>query len=50
MFCTDGANEGSLNLVVEKIVEHLQCVWISGNPNDLSIMVAKCIDFKTPQS
>ena len=49
MFCTDGANVGSLKLVVERIVEHLQCVWISGNPNDLNIMVAKWIDFETPQ-
>ena len=41
MFCTYGANVGSLKLVVERIVEHLQCVWISGSPNYLSIMVAK---------
>ena len=41
MLCTDGANVGSLKLVVERIVEHLQYGWGSGNPNNLNIMVAK---------
>ena len=41
MFCTDGANVGPLKLEVKRIVEHLQCVWISENPNNLDIMVAK---------
>ena len=49
MFCTDGANVGSLKLVVEIIVEHLECVLISGNPNNLNIVVAKWIDFETPK-
>ena len=50
MFCTDGANVDSWKLVVvvERIVEHLQCVWISGSPNYLNIMVAKWIDLETP--
>ena len=49
MFFNDGANVGSLKLVVERILEHLQCVWISGNPNNLNIVVAKWIDFETPK-
>ena len=49
MLCTDGANVGSLKLVVERIVEHLQCGWGSGNPNNLNIIVAKWIDCETPQ-
>ena len=40
MFCPDGANVGSWKLVVERIVEHLQCVLISGSPNYLNIMGA----------
>ena len=48
MFCPDGANVGSWKLVIERIVEHLQCVWISGSPNYLNIMVAKWIYFATP--
>ena len=48
MFCPDGANVGSWKLVVERIVEHLQCVLISGSPNYLNIMGAKWLDFETP--
>ena len=45
MFCTYGANVDSLKLVVEI----MQCVWISGNPNNQNIGIAKWIDFETPQ-
>ena len=48
MFYTNGANVGSWKLVDERIVEHLQCVWISASPNYLNIMVANWTNFATP--
>ena len=46
MFCNDGANVGSWKMVIEKVVEHSHCVWISGCPNYLNVIVAKSIDFE----
>ena len=47
MFCTDGADIGSWKVIIEKLIDHVHCVWSNGYPNFLKITVAKSIDFES---